>query len=127
MPMPQSAVRGSPVTERRQGTPALSSAAETIDSGSSCTGIPSTQMVTLSGMRVRLCGHALRQVGRRVDLRPAPQHLVREQASGGWSVGDAKPLEAGSEPKRAVVAETLGRPDERQLVRRSSAETGPDA
>src|SRR6201999_1373929 len=42
-------------------------------------------------------------------------------------VGDAEAFEAGSEPEGAVVAETFGGTDERQLVGRCGAEARPDA
>src|ERR1700722_8754684 len=112
MPMPQSAVRGSPVTERRQGTPALRSAAETIDCGPIVTEVPFTKILPGSGMYGRLCDHALRQVGSGVDLRSAAENLVYQQSSGCGRVGDAEALEANRKPKGAVVAKTFGRADQ---------------
>jgi len=43
------------------------------------------------------------------------------------SSANAEAFEAGSEPEGAVVAETFGGTDERQLVGRCGAEARPDA
>jgi len=66
--MPQSADRGSPVTERRGGITALRSAAETTEPVGICTGAPLMWSVTFSGMQGRLFSDALRQVWNGVDL-----------------------------------------------------------
>lgn len=47
--MPQSAVRGSPDTDLRHGTPAFSSAAETTDPATIGTPAPFIQTIKLSG------------------------------------------------------------------------------
>jgi hypothetical protein len=54
IPMPQSGERGSPVTDRRQGWPAIIIAAATLVSSETCTDRPFTMMEKLSLMLMKL-------------------------------------------------------------------------
>lgn len=107
IPMPQTAVRGSPVTETRQGTPAARNAALAIAPSGTFMGVPLSQTVMRGsgagsmGSPSAMAGHrrvlTAGKVGRWIDCGGAAEEVIGDEACRTGSVGDAEALEAESQ------------------------------
>jgi hypothetical protein len=78
MPIPQSAVRGCPVVDLRQGIPAVSMTALTTVPDFTRKVRPLIVTATVSGKSRLRARHALRQIRLRVDRRLSRKQMIRQ-------------------------------------------------
>src|SRR5262249_49459378 len=110
IPMPQSAARGSPVTDVRQGCPAIAIATATVEPAGTAIDCPLTRTVRSLNMDVLLC-RPREQVRLHRNLRGCACHLVDQNSGSSERCGYAEAFVAGRQKNRLA---TRTRADEGQ-------------
>src|SRR5581483_5356931 len=127
IPIPQSAVRCSPLSEIRHGTPTSSSAAISIAPCGNVTGSPFTRTVTVppttftSDMQRLRRTHTTRKERPRIECDPGLGNVVQHKPRRARSIRNPEPLKSHRKQHRII----RGGADQRKLIRRCRAKTRP--